>query len=248
MLTIFFKKLVSCEFPYFDSNSKKRVPSVTHLFRTHLCDKIIMSMYARSKLLGDPRPCYLGCLTTQSAEHLWGLLARLSHGDLTLEALSNAVSRCLSLRVGCAELGIDSVQDGRERVSGASLPAVPYIDISLVPTFGESLSAALQIYRFAMPEFEGELVFPPPIDALPFREFWPSIESFLDWLPQPVRTGQPASSIGTGMSSVRALGPVRSAMQFRQLRSDGVRTHMREASSLDPDDGGYLADADLAGD
>jgi hypothetical protein len=138
---------------------------------------------ATSLVVADPREAYMGALSSQCVEHIFGLFARLSHGDISLVNMSNTAQRAIGFQVLCHELGIDSTQPGRLRKSGAILPAVESVDETRCFTIGQGLEMALEILEFSIGghEIEWQEVFGvtrPP-------RFFHTLDDVLSVLPKP---------------------------------------------------------------
>jgi hypothetical protein len=216
---------------------KSNEPSLRHLWRDDTLQKLLVTMYRLTLLLADPRACYLGSITSQCLEHFWGILKRLAHGDLTIDSLLRAADRYLALQFICEVLNVSCTQPGRERHSGAHLPEQMDIDWSRVPSIAAGCFAALEFYRFALPQFSEKIVVPPCLleHAVPPR--WGSVHDFLAWLPQPVpaQLAGYASSTKSCFTTVRARGPLlgrTSWGKWRMCESPAVRPRNAEPCRL----------------
>jgi hypothetical protein len=87
-----------------------------------------VSATSRALLVASSAPCYLGAGTTQAIGHLWGLLKRVSHGNLTADGMSGAIFRSIDLWPLWTVLGLGHTQPGREPKSVTALSAVAQID------------------------------------------------------------------------------------------------------------------------
>jgi hypothetical protein len=113
-------------------------------------EKLGASSYSGALLVVSLAACYLGAATAQAIEHGWGLLKRVSHGDLTADGISSATFRASGLRFLCAVLGLGHTQPGRVRKPGAVATAVAQNEWASVPSLGWGCEAAFDLYSLAL--------------------------------------------------------------------------------------------------
>ena len=186
-------------------------------------EKLIASAYSRAILVASLDGCYLGAVTTQAIEYHWALLQRVCHGNLTADGLSSGVFRAIGLRLLSAILGVSHAQPGRARSSGAILSPVAQIHWENVPTIAWGCNAALDLYALALGLDPSKVDIPPPFDRFPRDVVWPTVESFLAWLPDSPRRGLPSiSSTQLPITSARGRGGIRADCQLRRLAAAGL--------------------------
>jgi hypothetical protein len=217
------------QFPFGDSHNNSDDPSIVHLWSHENLEKLLASSYSRALLLASLAACHPGAATTQSVEHHWGLLQRVCHGDLTADGMSSGIFRAIGLRLLCSILSLQHTQPGRARSSGAILPPVSHTDWTSVPPLKRGCAAAFDWHALALRLDPSVTRRPSPFHSLPRILMWPSLQAFLEWLPETPRVEwNSISSKQLPITSQRGQDGVRMSIQYGKLAAAGAAVRAKQ--------------------